>query len=367
MKISPSRIKAFTTCQRRYAWSYLHGEREPFAQSAQAGTEVHALLENNVFTGEELWPASVTASKRYQTGRMAAALREATPLGVVHREQALDVELDGILFTARVDFQTETLVGDYKTTSKSKYVKAVAELEDDPQRLLYTRMTERADALWLYGVWEGFKIAPVVVPGDAKRDSERFKLHVIQPSEELLCITADVDPLTLPANTYSCGLYPPHGCQFANRCYSVSGQLVNKSASTKENEMSIYVPGYAPEVVAPSPLEHENAIVPAPTSEKLIGTLYVDAYPVSGVDSVQHAGEIIARASESVRSDAHVLHSQLVEFGKGAHMLAAQLTHDIKSAGVRYEHVYLETRSAEGKSCLFELTQLSERVVRGMI
>jgi hypothetical protein len=176
---------------------------------------------------------------------------------------------------------------------------------------------------------------------------------VQQPAEELLAIPSDVDPLSLEANTLACGLFPPAGCPFANRCYSISGELITASPRKSEvrEEMS--------NIVALAPT--------APKPEKPIGTLYVDAWPVIGVERVEHAGPLIAKAAQSVCDDAHVLHSQLVEYGKGAHMLAAQLAHDIRTSDAHIAHLYLETRSAEGKACFFELSQLSERVVRGMI
>jgi hypothetical protein len=361
MKISASRLKSYKACKRRYAWSYLYGEREPFARSAQAGTEVHNLLEKDDFKGDEVWEG-------YQTGRMAALLKAETPADVVSRERSFDVTLHGVDWTGRIDFTTKSAVGDYKTTSQPKYVKLAETLEDDEQRLLYSEVTELPDSVWLFGAWRNFKAYPVVIPGNRQRDREKFKLHVLQPAEELSVIPTDVDPLTLEANTLSCGLYPPKGCPFTSRCFdNFTGALIVKSISSAQAE-----PAQQNEDNEMSVLDAFKAPATAPSAEaaddgKLIGILYIDCYPVSGVETVKHAGELISKASATVASDAHVLHSQLVDFGKGAHMLAAQLADDLKTAGVFYPHVYLETRSAEGKAVLFVLTGMARIACKAML
>lgn len=373
--ISASHIKLWNTCKRREAFVYRQGLREPSGVAAAAGTKVHALLEkpDTVAESAETWG-------KYDISRMARQLQAATPPGVVAREQQIDRELYGLPFTGRIDFSTETAVGDYKTAGKPRGVKTVAELEEDVQRLMYAELSGKPDALWIYGVWQDFSVTPVVVPGDAKRDREKFKLRVLQPAEELASVPEDVDPLSLEASITSCGLFPPAGCPFLTKCFDSHGHVASvlttvdsapavsaAAAAGVTQQMSFLDAFKAPAAPTDIPSDNKQTVCNGSADGKMIGTLYIDSYPVAGVDQVQHAGELIAVAAQSVRSDAHVLHSQLVDFGKGAHMLAAQLAHDIKTAGEFYPHLYLETRSAEGKAVLFELSQLARVVVKGMV
>lgn len=380
---SASHISLWNLCKRREAFAYrTDAPREPGGTAAEAGTRVHAVLE----TGK---PAEVFG--KYDVTRMAALIAAAAPAAanITEREQELSKELYGLAFTGRIDFQTETAVGDYKTTGKRVGVKSAATLENDPQRLMYVELTGKPDAIWLYGVWQDYSVHPVVVPGDQKRDREKFKLYVLTPAEEMAAVPADVDPLSLEPNVMACGAYYPEGCPYQSKCYDVSGVLrsfiaaTTVAANSQENTVSILDTFKQPEettgsVAVDTVLAQKEAKLRAlappvvQQHDKPIGTLYIDAYPIVGVSAgvgggVQHASELIAVASQSVKDDAHTLHALLIDFGKGAHMLAAQLAHDITTSGKRYEHLYLETRSAEGKAVLFELTGLAERVVRGMI
>lgn len=351
MKVSATRIKTGKLCKRRYAFRYLHGASDPVAESAEAGTRTHELLELGTYNGDEVWQG-------YPIGEMARRLGKATSDNVVSREESFEVELHGITFVGKIDFQTDNTVGDYKTTSRRKRIRSAESLEDDEQRLLYSRATGKSDCLWLYGVWEDLSVHPVYVPGNDKRDRQKFRLHVLEPAQELLALPADVDPLALEANTFACGLYPPKGCPYLTKCYDRNGQLISHSSPYEHTNVVFVESIHRRASAQPEPSNNQN---------KCIGTLYIDAFPIVCDEPVTVAAELIARAAREVCKDADVKHSQLVEYGKGQHMLAAQLTHDMQSSGMRYEHVYLETRSAEGRACMFELQALAERVVRGMV
>lgn len=360
MAISATRIKTYDLCKRRFGFQYLSGRREVAGTSADAGSKVHELLELDKFTGDETW-------QKYPIGKMALALRGQTPANVNSREAVVDAVIEGIEFTGRIDFTTPDTVGDYKTTSKPRGVKTVESLLDDPQRLLYTRMTGLTNSLWLYGEWDGLTVTPVRVDGDVLRDVEKFRLHVLEPAREISLLEPGMNPLQLEPNVLACGLYPPLGCPFTDDCYSKDGQLIQPS---KEPDTAM-PPSVFDLYMNQQPAEAQFADVPAATpandTDKLIGTLYVDAYPVIGNLDVQPANTLIAAASQTICDDQHVKHSQLIDFGKGQYMLAAQVVDTMKRQRLFYPAMYLETRSAEGKACLFELSNLAETVVKGMI
>jgi len=353
MAISATRIKTLALCKRRYGFTYLQGRREAAGKSADAGSKTHELLELDDIRGDETWQG-------YEIGKLALALKAQTPANVQSREAEVHAEIEGIPFMGRIDFTTDDAVGDYKTTSKRKGLRTAEQLIDDPQRLLYTRMTGLTNSLWIYGFWDSLTAEPVLVPGDEARDVEKFRLHVLQPAEEIMALglSGETDPMQLEPNVTACGLYPPHGCPFLDDCYDKGGALIQP----RERDMSVF-DNYKPHLTQPMRLKEAQ---PA-NDNKLIGTLYVDAYPVTGDLDVQPASRLISEASQIVCEDQEVKHSQLIDFGKGQYMLAAQLIENMRQAGTYYDNMYLETRSSEGKACLFELTNVARIVVKGMI
>lgn len=213
MRISASSIATWQLCQRRWAFRYLRDREEPTNDSAEAGRLTHKMLEDGGVDESVMFG-------RYPVGRMAALLRAATPQDVIDREKWFEVDLYGVTFVGFVDWRTARVLGDYKTTSQSRYIKKA--LRDNPQRLLYVAAhPDVEETLWLYGSWREMKVTEVREPVDRDGDTERFKLKVLTPAEHMLAVPKDTDPLSLPANTAACSLYPPNGCPFYGECFGV--------------------------------------------------------------------------------------------------------------------------------------------------
>ena len=229
---SASSIGTWNLCQRRWQFTYGYPQlREAAGDAAEAGTRVHKWLENTApeDRATPIW-------KKYDIRSMAELLAPLTPTEGLVREQQLDLTIDGVLFTLRMDFQYALPdapgiqkdargVGDYKTVGKPAGVKSVKKLTDDPQRLLYTTATGAVESRWVYGVWSTMKARVVSVP-TMLDDRERFKLHVMQPAEDMSLVPFDADPLSLPANTDSCMLFPPAGCPHRQKCFNLNGDLL---------------------------------------------------------------------------------------------------------------------------------------------
>lgn len=236
-RISASQVELFTRCQRRWAFSYRAGKKEPFAESAQAGTEVHRIIElNGPFDSEWVGPET---EKVYLVGQMAALLKSQAP-GISAHEQRFEVEIDGVPLVGVVDAQSEdkkTIV-DFKTTSRVRNAKSVEKLTEDPQRLMYTQFVPEAErTVWLYGAWDTMAVTPRAVEIDRAADRERFKLRVIQPAERMLSVASDVDPLSLPPNVNDCALFPAPGgkggCPHKHECFP-TGKLMPVTTTTKQ-------------------------------------------------------------------------------------------------------------------------------------
>lgn len=343
--LSASHIDKWKQCQRREAFIYRLGIREPSSPAAEAGQAVHSLLEGKEPEGP--------VSAKYDIHRMAGLLKEASP-ALVKQEYEFTQEIDGIWFTGRIDGWYDRGIEDFKTTSKRKYVKTVRKLTNDVQRLLYVEVEPTAsETLWLYGVWEDFSVEKIFVPVDRKKDRERFKLNVLASAEEILACPEDVDPLSLPAasddgKSGACALFPPHGCPFKERCFPVDQGMMTAMGNLMDELEK----------------QEQSQVASAAKPKKPIGTLYIDCFPIqlSSEEVVTQANVLIAAAANQVAEDQHVHHALLVDF-KGGPMIAAQLAFNIREQ--YYAHVVLETKSAESRACVFKLTEMAENVVKG--
>ncbi len=350
-ELSPSHVQLWSDCPRKEAFQYRMGLTTPSAKSAQAGNEVHDFIDKGRSDFEYEWEG-------YAVGKMAKNLVAKTPADITAREEHFHSVIDGVKFHGYVDFQNPLLIGDYKTTSKKKYVKTVEELETNIQRLIYTEsFPEVTDNLWLYGIWDTkCSVVPVSMKVDRVKDRERFKLRVLKPAEEILATAKDVDPLSLPLpkDPDTCRLYPPLGCPFKSKCFPTKSVFnVNQEAFPKMSNLLDKL----------TAAEEPTKLAVAEPTHK-IGILFVDSYPVTGEQPI-NASRIIEKACGMVATDLQVAHPLLVEFGKGGPMLMAQ-TADIIAKGPYMPYVYLETKSAEGRTTLNAFVSNAKMVVKSM-
>lgn len=349
--ISASHIEKWNQCQRREAFIYRLGIREPTAKSAQAGTYVHAKLEGAEAPDE--WHG-------YPIKELADKMRLFAPKDIAQREYEFTSTVDGVEFTGRIDGKTTSgVVLDYKTTSQKKYVKSIDTLELDAQRLLYVEVNPEAVAtLWLYGVWKDLSVHPREVQIDRKLDRERFKLHVLQPAEDILAVPEDVDPLSLPPSEGSCKLYPPAGCPFRDKCVDL-----NKPKAPSNNMSKLMEKLLSGESATPEPAPPPQ---PEPVSDGfLVDTLYIDCLPVGKLAAeLVYSYELLGKVCREVADDAGVPHPLLMDFAKGPPWIALQLEANLKKSPVK--HLFLDSRTAEGRAVVQKLMEVSRTTIRGM-
>ena len=359
---SASQLDKFGECQRRWYFIYREGTREPASDGATAGTKTHELLEQPEHDITARW-------KKYPIGALAAKLRAAKPEGEFRQEEEFNVELYGLPFTGRIDWLNDNIVGDWKTTSKPQYVKSIEELETNTQRLLYVEAMRPRETIWIYGVWSDLSVTERRIAA-TETDRDKFKLHVLSNAEKIAALPELIDPLSLPFNKKACGLYPPSGCPFKSKCVDIHvpkppsemGARMSKLLE-KLNAAKTAVPAPEQAPVAPAAEEKVHTIA---TSAHLIDILFVDSIPLSPLDApLAYATSLIAQAAAIIASDAQVPHHLLIDFGKGSHLLAAEVLVELEKNPVRY--LYTETRSAEGKATLFALMSKARLVVRGMV
>ena len=137
--ISPSQIKTWRTCQRKWWYEKVAGIRQESTPAQRLGTDVHELLEHYVAYGKVL-PDNFA-------GQIAKAA-----LPIVNEEAKCEHQftiplVDGIVGTGRIDFTHFGVIEDLKTTSSMRYAKTPEELKTDPQAIMYLWAAQNDGAL----------------------------------------------------------------------------------------------------------------------------------------------------------------------------------------------------------------------------
>ena len=162
--ISPTQVKLFRLCQRKWAYAYIEKKKAPTTAKQQFGTDVHSRLERWLKAGEP--PGDDEIGRIAKQGIRAGWLP--TPSNKLRIEDKFELilkgPLDGIILTGFIDCcappgyegMTEPLVIDHKTTSDLKWAMKSDELSEDPQGVIYALRAmaryevTRARARWVY-------------------------------------------------------------------------------------------------------------------------------------------------------------------------------------------------------------------------
>ncbi|MCA9579683.1 MAG: PD-(D/E)XK nuclease family protein, partial [Myxococcales bacterium] len=175
--ISPSQVKAFTACPRKWAFDKIDGVPRPGSPSTDLGTRVHEILEAWLLSGAA---PDLTEEFRYTSragnpvvrhpGRIAHAGLHMLPAPLTP-----GLEVEGWMrmtspagpWIGRLDLRypcPETgvrVVHDHKTTGSPRYAQTPDTLRTDPQALLYaahemkTLGVDRARLDWAYFPTDG--------------------------------------------------------------------------------------------------------------------------------------------------------------------------------------------------------------------
>lgn len=281
LKISPSQIDAFRTCQRRWFKQYVEWFKEPQAPSAALGDKIHKVLEDYL---RDAIPLDI----RTQEGRIANAGMRYLPepkTGLVEGKFFLPVIPDVWGWYGKIDWRSPdgSLIIDHKSTSDFKWAKTEDTLEKDPQGLIYSRAgIEGSDRLeqnsrWIYyrtkdkpdAFAVDFKLSrSAVLDGMAELTEETKQLIRLRTSKFL----------DLPPNTGSCFKYNKPCPHKGTSCVDLNGRSIlrGNNMKTKEELLAelqgktltpVALPSVAPP--APLPLPVEAPVVPAPAAPVL--------------------------------------------------------------------------------------------------
>jgi hypothetical protein len=253
-KVSPTQVKAWGECPRKWGFRYLDGIKTPQGAAAALGTEVHGILEDYLTNGK----APDVGTK---AGKIAAAGLEHLPgpgeCEFVETQLLFDWE--GILFRGFVDVvwtgaDGVPVVSDHKTSSDpKKWGLSEAALPFDVQSLIYaTWLLDLVDAPMVDLRWTYFRTRgkAIAFPVDARitREDARqnFKERVEPNAREIIAAVETHQETgalagTLPANPSACGNYG--GCDFAVYCVRTQEEVISsifgKSEKGKKKEMGL--------------------------------------------------------------------------------------------------------------------------------
>lgn len=262
MWVSPSQIKTWQLCPRKWAWDKLDQvPRPPSSPTAQLGTEVHKLAERYLIEGE--FPPDTQAGEILKP---ALSLLPAPSADLIVERKFRWRGFHGIIDLAYTDSTHGSVVHDHKTTGSPHYALDEETLPEDPQAIIYAAHAERDVTLhWLYIPTRG-KHRPwrVEVPMGAEEAQKR-----VQP----LVRTADLlrkvkrlglKALDFPPQATACSAFG--GCPYMSRCGTIDKGNWTMDIDARVKEVIANLTGQAapPKDVAPPPPPPKGAAPPPP-------------------------------------------------------------------------------------------------------
>lgn len=216
--VSPSQIKTWRTCKRKWWYEKVKGIRQETTAAQQLGTDVHELLEHYVEYGKVL-PDTFA-------GQIAKA---ALPMVNTNSkcEHGFKVPLlEGVSALGRIDFTHFGVIEDLKTTSSMRYAKSPEELKTDPQAVMYLWAAQRDPGLEFFGPINKFShlVVETKVPHRTKRvdceltdDEIEAGISLIRKDAADMKAASEKEVSELGYNLDACSMYG--GCHLHGECY----------------------------------------------------------------------------------------------------------------------------------------------------
>lgn len=244
--MSPSQIKTFRECARKWGFRYVDGIKTPSTAAAELGTRVHAVLEAYL-AGKD-----IEADEREIKLAMSAIEHLPDPSDVDPKdlERPIDFTVPvvgsrGVRFSGFVDLDHVTFSGhtvyDHKTSSNpAKWGLTEAELPHDPQAVIYAAAamaggSHKVDLQWTYIRTRG-KLESFPVRATLTRDDIRERLPpIIETASEILEALHVVEANDLPPSPEACGNFG--GCPHAGYCVRTEDQRLESIFGKEKTDM----------------------------------------------------------------------------------------------------------------------------------
>ena len=215
--VSPSQIKTWRSCNRKWHFEKVGGIRQPTTESQQLGTDVHSILEHYVENG--------TVIPDNYAGQIAKAALPMVNTNSKCEHQFTLPLVEGILATGRIDFTHVGIIEDLKTTSSMRYAKKPEELKSDPQAIMYLWAAQNDPGLAFFAPIN--KFAHLIVETKTPHKTRRVdcELTTDEIEEGMRYIRQDAIAMREAAskpvehvqyNIDACSMYG--GCHLQERC-----------------------------------------------------------------------------------------------------------------------------------------------------
>ena len=251
IRTSPTQISLLRECERKYAFKYVKGIRQPTTPAMQFGLEGHDLLEQWLRHGD--YPpdtdVGLTARQGIRDGWLPTPHDSLmVEIGMILRLPDLGANIIGLADCIVPPSSEIPIVIDHKFTSALKWAKKAAELRNDPQSLFYTRWVReyfevlKSKARWIY--YAGTK------PKGGERPrkpagAQKVELILAHNDKTWDAMRADIarivelratkpDPKSLKATTSSCDNYG--GCPYKRVCMKQPGRFFPSHKQTPPGE-----------------------------------------------------------------------------------------------------------------------------------
>jgi hypothetical protein len=249
LHVSPSQLKTFDMCPRKHWLEKIGGIPTPTSAGAAFGTRGHAAVEHRIEHG--VWPEDDPDAVR-----VAMAGWKYVPQGRLLVEQEMNLDGAVLPIIGRIDLiaPEQSVVLDHKFMSSMRYAKKPAELEDDPQAILYVKwaaqqgylrvnsLTFRHIVYQTKGTLDACTVQAKFLPAALDAKFDRIKAKVDQmASNSLKRDPAQIVGAMESSDPSPCKAYG--GCPHVARCTAMLGRGVWSGLTTdkdiKEDKVNV--------------------------------------------------------------------------------------------------------------------------------
>jgi RecB family exonuclease len=221
MIFSASRITLWLQCKRAWAFKYILKVEPPPSRWQDLGSKVHKILEDHVRDGTQI---DRTDPAGNLAGRIAPYVTRWVQNPGARPEVSFKLLGTFATWQGFKDLEVPSEIIDYKTSGNLSYAMTSAQLQGDPQAILYSedyfrRFGEKTVKLsWLYVEKKSpYKFLPVHATMTREHAAAAFgALDSFAAEAKTLDVKTEVDILKIEGNYLHCSAYG--GCPYRNRC-----------------------------------------------------------------------------------------------------------------------------------------------------
>lgn len=260
---SPSQLKTFRSCPRKWWWEKVAGISQPSTLAQEEGTRIHAMLEDYLLTGRQpTGPLGQVALAGVPYLPPPPVPRQCVEAGFVWRRPDWPVQMLGFIDLIEPG---QGRVVDHKTTSDFRYAKGEDELRTDAQSVIYTGVgpavlqggpqlsmgdktltlvspAQFPPAVFRHIYYRRGAKGPASMMAEVRMDTTDITeglVNITRTMQAMAACALTDDPNRVDFNPAECGAYG--GCFYASHCrtcenYYTEGQRALQKAREELNK-----------------------------------------------------------------------------------------------------------------------------------